>query len=73
MLLDKLGTQLPYHAHAQPIQTGMVLNAELAQVQEFGASKLMIVSVDQETGMELHVLSAQQTLTGMERVVLHVM
>ena len=51
----------------------MVLNAKLAQVQEFGASRLMIAFVDQETGMELYVLSVHQTLTGMERLVLHVM
>lgn len=71
--LDKHGTQSAYHAHAQQIQTGTVLNAKLALVPESGASKSMIVSAEQETGTEPHVSSAHQTQTGTERLVLHVM
>ena len=73
MPLDKLGTQSVYLALAQQIQIGTVLNAEPVLEPEFGVSKSMIVSVDQETGTELRVLSVHQTLTGMEKLVLHVM
>jgi hypothetical protein len=63
---DKLGTQQAYHALVHHLHSGMDLHAEHALELDIGTMQSMIVSAEQETGMEQPASSAHRELTGME-------